>query len=355
MFNKIKRLSLSLLVFFLIGGGAASAQDIRAVATADTNKALIGDHIGISLKISAPKNTNIIFPAIADSIGRIEIISKSAIDTSEENGKWLLKQKYVITCFDTGYFEAPPFVFMYEQKGTQNLFPFETEPLYFYFATVNVDTALPIKDIKAPLDVPLTFEEILPYLLAGLGIAAVIAAGVYFFMKRKPKARFDLGYDPTVPPHIAAMQALKELENDKLWQKGLVKEYYIRLTEILRIFLERKFKINALEMTSDEIVDSCAKVHINNEDISILRKILTTADLAKFAKYVSLPEENILCMQYAGSFVGNTSQIVLNDEKSDSAVSNDSEKVNNENVSQAVISNDSAQNSEVKESKEAQN
>lgn len=298
-------LSLILIILFQI----SFAQEISVKATADTNSALIGDQIRIEIRAKAPSDMEVIFPAKADTLGKLEWLAQSAIDTVCESGTCSFRRTLVVTCFDTGFVEAPPFVFMYGKKGAFNLFPIETEPLYFYFATMDVDTALPIKDIKGPLDVPLTLEEILPYLIAGLAIALIAGALAFYFMRKKPKPRFDLGYDPTIPPHVAALQALKDLDADKLWQKGLVKEYYIRLTEIVRLYIERRFEINALEMTSDEIITATGNAGIDEENISRLLKIFATADLAKFAKYVSMPEENILCFQYANSFVGSTTKI----------------------------------------------
>ena len=109
-----------------------------------------------------------------------------------------------------------------------------------------------------------------------------------------------------VPPekaHEKALRLLKELEARQLWQSGRIKEYYSELSDIVRIYLEERFSIPAMEQTTDELLALLKK---QNDSRTELRKarpelklILRTADLAKFAKANPLPDEHSACMAAA--------------------------------------------------------
>jgi len=124
-----------------------------------------------------------------------------------------------------------------------------------------------------------------------------------------------------LPPHEIALQALEELKNEKLWQKGLIKEYYTRLTDILREYIEVRFNIRAIELTTWEILQSFKNSTISRNDKEMLSEILELADLVKFAKALPVPSENDKSMTDSVGFVNNTTI-----KKSTDSVENQPEK-----------------------------
>ena len=105
-----------------------------------------------------------------------------------------------------------------------------------------------------------------------------------------------------------AIKELDEIKQQKLWQQGRSKEYYTLITDTLRKYIEERFGINAMEMTSGEILDLIRK---NSEAQSVydnLRQILQLADFVKFAKMNPLPDENDLSMMNAYLFVNQTKE-----------------------------------------------
>jgi hypothetical protein len=113
--------------------------------------------------------------------------------------------------------------------------------------------------------------------------------------KEKPKTELDYYHE--------AIDKLQTLENKKLWQNDQVKEYYLGLSEILREYLEGRFGIQAMESTTDEINDTL----ILQDKLKLkLREVLAQADLAKFAKFKPLGDENIRLMKQAKDFVRHT-------------------------------------------------
>ena len=126
------------------------------------------------------------------------------------------------------------------------------------------------------------------------------------------KEKYDKTEDPKIPAHIFALEALKQLDREKVWQSGEVKLYYVRLTEILRKYIERRFFIDALEMTTGEIVEAMEKRKMSEEYIESVKNTLTLADLAKFAKHKPLPDEHANAMTKSVEFVELTKIVVRN-------------------------------------------
>lgn len=300
-----------------------NAQNLTVTIKADTNNVLIGDQIKINLTVNSDEKTKIYLPSIPDTIGKIEVISRSKIDTTLSENQFILNQNFVVTSFDSGSFLFPALTILYERAGQTTLYPIQSDSIVLYFNTVTVDTSQAIKDIKPPFDEPYTIADFIDYILIGLGIIAIITAIFYFLKKKKKKIKTHQDYDPKIPAYLIALDDLKKLENEKFWQKGQVKKYYTILTEIIRLYIERQFGIPALEMTSDEILYFLRNykhaennnIYFDDNSINLLKTLLEIADMVKFAKYQAVPDENDLCMKYSVEFVKITSEIVKNSEK----------------------------------------
>lgn len=113
------------------------------------------------------------------------------------------------------------------------------------------------------------------------------------------------------PPDVTAINALIALQKEEPWRYNRVKEYYIRLTEILRIYIERKFAIAALERTTDEIVSSMRQTPCEPSVIKQLESILNVADLAKFAKFIPDENENAAQVEKALDFIQRSKDLAV--------------------------------------------
>ena len=309
-------LKMALLLFFVNVNTFAYTQNlftapkIKAEISIDTNSIFIGEQTNIHLQLSAPKNVKIHWPIIQDTLSKnIEVVRNSVIDTvlNEDKKTITLRQSITITSFDSGYFAIPPFYIMYgdANDSTQNMV--ESNALLLNVKNVKVDMKAEIKDIKPIIDEPLTFKEILPYILIALGVLIAIALIVYIVRRRKQnKPLFKMPAKPKIPAHIVAMQKLEQLKDKKLWQTGSVKEFYSELTDILREYMEGQLHFNAMEMISDEIYDELEKKRIDSRLIDETRKVLQTADLVKFAKIKPLADENDRALNWGFHFVEAT-------------------------------------------------
>ena len=315
-----------ILIFLFFSLNLKAQQDITVKSTIDTNVILIGDQINYNLFLTKPVNSNYKFPNIADTlVSGIQVVEKGEVDTVKiDNKNITLKQSYKITSFDSGYYAIPPAYFT--QRVDTNIDTIAiTNPLLLQVLTLKVDTTKQkIADIKEVYKAPITFKEFLmeyyPYIIAVLVVILIIIGVIIYIKKHKKKPVEEKRFvKPTEPAHVIAFRELEKLQDEKLWQKNHVKLYYIRLTEIIRKYIEYRYEIFAMEQTSDEIIDELTPIIKDNEIINYLRNLFRIADLAKFAKYKPLPNEHDLSYKNAYNFVDATKLIVdMNNNKKDS-------------------------------------
>jgi len=273
----------------------------------DTNAILIGQQLKVAIDFKIPSDKQAFFPIIKDSLGpNLEIVSKSPVDTLIKKGVANYHQELRITSFDSGYFVLPAFAFHYKNKGDTSLHSLVSDPYLISVFTVDADTTQPIKPVVGPMAEPYTLSEFLPWILFILVLGALIFTAFYFYRKKQKKPLFKFKDEPKIPAHEKALDDLARLRLKKLWQAGKVKQYHTELTDILRLYIEDSLRVNAIEMTSYEILDGLKSKPINREAMQKLRDSLVLADLVKFAKANPTPLENDTCLNYAVDFVNET-------------------------------------------------
>ena len=306
------RFFLVIITFLLLLNKAGFAQTSVAKATLDTNSILIGDQINLNIEFTSSQNNVVIWPLFNDTItNEIEIIEKSEIDTiiAEQQNLITLKQILKITSFDSGYYEIPPVKFIYREKNDTTIYNVFTAPLFLNVLTMPVDTTKAIMPIKGPISAPYTLREAVPWILIGVGVLLIGLFLFYYFRKRKKKEPlFKLKPKPKIPPHVIALNALEKLKINKLWQSGKIKEYHTEITDIIRVYIHDRFGVDAMEMTTDEILESFNKRsgEVDDKLKNKLKQILILADLVKFAKEKPLPLENDKSLNNSIDFVKET-------------------------------------------------
>lgn len=297
-------------------GGEAFSQSISATSKIDSNEFLIGDWIKVKLEVKHPQNVPITWELTFDTLKGLEVVEIGKADTQVIGNELLEKRILTLSAFDSGNFMIPPFVFKYKKFGTEEIDSTITDPLTITVHTIPVDTTRAIKPIKDPLSVPFSFADIQYYVYGAILLAAIIWGIYYWNKKRKKKIVPVVEYAPKIPPHEIALEKLKKVEEEKLWQKGEMKLYHTKVTEVIREYIERRFLIPALESTTDELLDNFQSVGnnsnglksagVNGEVKNKLRELLVMADLVKFAKAKPLPDENEKSLKLAVEFVKET-------------------------------------------------
>lgn len=299
------------LIAMAVSGLNALAQ--KAVLSLDTSSIRIGERVELRLNATLPKTATIYWPIISDTLtSKIEVASKSKVDTSATSRKEFVNysQNISVTSFDTGFHYIPPFTVHYSYAGDTARYELLSEGVYLKVRTVEVDTTKAIRDIRGPIQAPLTFAEIAPFLGAAAILCLIIGLiWYYIWRKRMNKPLFPVLVKPQGPPWQIALQNLDFLDTKKLWQQGKVKEYYSELTEIIRHYLKQQHGIEAMEMITSEILSAYDISGLPAEPKSLLTKILMLADYTKFAKAIPQASENELSMTYAHQFIENTKPV----------------------------------------------
>jgi hypothetical protein len=145
-------------------------------------------------------------------------------------------------------------------------------------------------------------------------ILLLIAIVVYVILMKK-KNRPILGRKERVlTPYEIAVNSMSRLRQQKLWEQGMEKEYFTVLTEILRKYLEGRFGVNAMEMTSREIIQTLAQNPETKDKREYVRQILDVADFVKFAKMRPLTSDSIQSFENAMRFIEETKPVIVAEE-----------------------------------------
>jgi hypothetical protein len=317
MLPRFKFLGFLLVIFYLFLVPYSSYSQ-TATASTKEKEYLIGDWIPVDLFVSAASNNKVVFPNLKDSISPvIEVANYTPVDTVKKSGQYEYHQLVNFIVFDTGQVMLPRFQFLVNNNGS--LDTITSDPILVHVAGVKIDTTKDIHPIKEPLKIPLTFEEILPWLIGALVLAIVVALLTWFIIeRRKKKAPVDEKY--LLPPHVWALKELDKLQHEKIWQTGEVKSYYSRLTDIARTYIELRYKIPAMEKTTDELMSSLHKGMMKQTLKKELNDILVLSDFVKFAKAQPDFLENESSMRVIREFIDKTKQLEevkksVNDEK----------------------------------------
>ena len=299
-----------ILLFFatLLLSSGVNAQKLSVKTNIDHKNIYIGDQIKYHIEISYSKNVKILWPSLPDTFGSFELISKSKIDSSFQNGNIIKKQTINITSFDSGTHVIPSFDILFRKVNDTAIHVAQTDSFIVNVNLIKVDTSRAIRPIKAPVKMPVQFHEILPYLLIFTGIVIIVLVVFYFIRKSKRKPLTERA-SPKIPSHILALEKLKNLEEQKLWQKGEVKKFHIELTDIIREYIEHRFSIPALESITEEIITDLKKIISDSKLLEDTGWFLNLSDLVKFAKVIPLPDENEKCLKISYEFVEKTTVI----------------------------------------------
>ena len=267
---------------FLLAFPMLYAQEVKVET--NTKNIKIGEQIQYKVSVETPADTPVSFPE-GQAFAPLEMVKTRAADTLRDGGKYRLVKEYYLTQFDEGKYTIP------SQKIRINNKDYFTDSLLVEVHTVAIDTLKqPLYDIKPIQEVkkPLTSYGWILTIIAAV-LLLLIVAFVYFVFIRKKKFPF-LQTQKKLPPFDRAIQDLKELQNSKYLIQSQHKEYYTRLTDIVKAYLEEEVHILAKESTTDELLTKInllqekGKLNLNQETITNLKRVLQTADLVKFAK-----------------------------------------------------------------------
>jgi hypothetical protein len=320
-----------LFLLFCLTLQTGKSQSISAKATVDSSSIQIGDQVNLRIEIDQPANAKFQIPVFTDTItGKIEIVESFPADTLKNDKLLKITHKYLITCFDSGNYVIPSIAIPYALGDAKDTV--RTLPVSLAVTNLPVDTVTQVIDIKPPINTPINFAEAWPY-IAGFIILCGLLLLIWLLITRKKKTFFFSTPKIKEAPHVIALRELDNLRSQKLWQNNKVKPYYSALTEIIRTYIEKRFEVQALEMTTDEIIESFKALHfIDPESKDLFKKLFKLADLVKFAKAEPMPDENEISLLNAYQFVNNTKITESTEsEQSENKDNNNGSETKNEN------------------------
>ena len=282
----MRRILYFILILFVLP--TLHAQEVKVVTS--TKNIKIGEQIEYKISVQAPADAAVVFPE-GQTFGALEMVKTNPTDTLKEKGKFRLEKAYYLTQFDEGKYTIP------QQKIQISHKDFYTDSLLVEVHNVAVDTLKqPLYDAKPIAEVtsPSSFRLWL-WIVLGLVVLLFSATALYFFIFRKKKLSAE-EERKKLPPFERAIQDLKDLQNSKYLIESQHKAYYTRLTDIVKEYLEDEVHILAKESTTDELLakvtalQQTGKLHLSEETINNLKRVLQNADLVKFAK--SKPSDN---------------------------------------------------------------
>ena len=314
------------VVLMLLGGKIAAQEQMIPISvpqwlevkssTLSKDSILVGEQFVWSTVFTVPQEQEMVFAPYASIVeaekAPVDVIHDYKLDTlSIKNGIKELEARLLLTSFDSGYYKLPLMVAFTPDGDTIYM-----DSPFLDVTNIQIDTAnFEMHPIKGQIGYPITFKEVLPWILLGIFVVAAVYL-LYRYIRYRRENRDFFG-KPIVsdPPHIIALRALDKLRSEKLWQNGKEKLYYTGITDTLREYIERRYGVGAMEMTSAEIMQNLSDKQIEEKYYRELDELFKTADLVKFAKYVPGVQENEDAIPVAVRFVNSTFEQELEDEK----------------------------------------
>lgn len=312
LFNRILIASLFSAVSL-----SAMAGPLTVSARLDSVKMLMGNVTAVNIEVVQDENVKGAFPLLklAAEKGRatvagdsVEIGAPVSIDTVKV-GSGRLQINYVVPvqAFDSGTYVLPPLWFVAGRDSAASA------PLNLQIVPVKAlatDTISPMAGVVEGKGATImdSVPDWLYYYWWVILLVLLLASGACWYISRRKAAK------PLVPkpvkvidPAEEALASLKNLKERKLWEQGREKEYFTDLTDILRRYLVRRFDINAMEMTSSQIIRALSESDANRSR-DFVRRVLDMADFVKFAKVRPLPADNVKAYNDAYDFVTETAK-----------------------------------------------
>ncbi len=277
----VRAFSIAGVLFWPHAGAWGQLPEIRA--DVDTTVVTVGDRVTMAIRVDYPEGSRLIWPDSLD-LSPFEVLDARLGPPSLQGDLASSSLVLTLAAFELGDLQVPPIEVGVEVPGGETVF-LETNPFGIRLESVGLDESGDIRDIKGPLRIP---RALVVYLLPLLGL---FLAGLLFwwlsrrFWRKDPREGETKPEPPPRPPHEVALEALARLEASPLLERGEVKEYHIRASEIIRTYLEARFHLPALEMTTRFIKLGLERVGLGGEVVEGFGDFLNRCDMVKFAKF----------------------------------------------------------------------
>ncbi len=278
-------------------------------ASIDSTMLFIGDQTAMHLQATCEPAEQVSLPVYGETlIDGIEIVDRTGVDTTYlKDGHYQLNQTLTLTSFKDSLFYIAPIPFL---SGDDTVF---SDPLSLNVVQpFEIDSTMAITDIKPVAKAPIWWWGIFRWILLAILLAALAVATRYLaiLIGRRKGVIPQTPKEPERPAEQIALEKLDRIKEQKIWQTGQTKEYHTQLTDVVREYIGKRFGVSSSEKTSDETLREMKPVLAEQKQLyEQLRKMLSLADLVKFAKWTATPDENELSLRTAYTFVHETTPV----------------------------------------------
>ncbi|MEX2371752.1 MAG: hypothetical protein WD578_12145 [Bacteroidales bacterium] len=298
----------TIMLFLWLLAIPVAGQIVTVKSTFGKDSVSLGEQFIYSITVESENEVMVGLPTYTDTLSKqIEILESSGTDTIYIDNKRRITKKFLVTSFEPGWNTIPPQPVTFTSGELRDTV--YTTALLLTVLSPEVDTTQAIKPIKPPVYTPVSLAEIMPWAFLGAGgflLLTLIAALIWIYIQKQKNPEV-FASKPMEPAHMVALRELELLRKENLPGNGMVKEYYSRLTQIIRVYIASHFSIHAMESTSSEILEAFAiQFGGDHQLIESLNKLLMLADLVKFAKEDPTREENDYHLEKAVDFVVKT-------------------------------------------------
>ena len=285
----------------------ASMAQVSVEAKIDSLEMVIGQQTDVTVTVTAKEGDQVEFPnfkPLQQIIPGVEIVESGPMTTSgKSDGSCLFQRNYTLTSFDGKLYYLPPFAVKVNGKEYKSK-SLALKVLEIEVDTTNVDKFFGPKDVQDNL---FSWQEWSVIFWLSLIMLAMISITYYLYLRLRDNKPIvaKIRIIKRLLPHQKAMKEIEAIKADKMVMSENQKEYYTKLTDTLRKYIEERYGFRAMEMTSSEIIDRLTETQ-DSQALDELRLLFNTADLVKFAKYSTLINENDMNLVNAIEFINKT-------------------------------------------------
>ena len=275
-------LAAVLLAAAALAAPAAGQSAAPAVSAAlEPARIAVGDRARLAVEVEHDAGASVAWPA-PETLGPFEVLERRIDEPRVEGERAVSRAVFVLTAFELGELEVPAVEIdvLGADGGTRTV---AAGPRALTVASVGLDEGGGIRAIKGPLDLPLDVAALLPW-LAGVVLLAGIA--YWWWRRRRGRAPEDAPAPaaPPRPPHELAYEAFRALEAERLPDRGEIKAFHVRASDVVRVYVGGRFGVDAPEMTTGEVLDGLRVRGVDEEVLDDFRRLLERCDLVKFAR-----------------------------------------------------------------------
>lgn len=259
----------------------------------------IAELLTVTVSAHLPEDFELALPEFQAALGDFTIKERSNTKKELTDSGLIISKTWQVEPFLPGEYSIPPL-----EVSAQN----SVDPKGIL--TISTDEVIiPVISFLDPKEKEQKLTDIIPpvsiadnktilFIISGALLLVSGAGLLWFFRRRTPQKNESTG-----PCHIEALGAIDSLAKENLPEKGYHKEFFNRLSLILRYYIESRFSLNATEQTTEEFFANLQETRLfNQEQKSRLHHFLSRSDLIKFAEAIpsegEIDQSLVLCRDF---------------------------------------------------------